>query len=118
MSAELVQLGSFYVEPGFVLIARIDSRPAGCVARRDLGGGLGEVRRLFVPADGRSAGVGRALMAQLLEQADSNGFKRLVLNTLPTMTHAAALYTDLGFTTIDAYVADPTPGVLFLGRDL
>jgi putative acetyltransferase len=118
MSAELVQLGSFYTEPGFVLVARINDRPVGCVALRDHGGGLGEVRRLFVTPDGRSAGLGRALMAGLVGQARSNGFGRLVLNTLPTMTHASGLYADLGFAVIEPYVAEATPGVLFYGRDL
>ena len=57
-------------------------------------------------------------MAGLVGQARSNGFGRLVLNTLPTMTHASGLYADLGFAVIEPYVAEATPGVLFYGRDL
>lgn len=36
MSTELVQLSSFYAEPGFVLLARAGAEPAGCVALNTL----------------------------------------------------------------------------------
>jgi putative acetyltransferase len=64
------------------------------------------------------AGVGRRLMDRLVNEANSRGVRRLVLNTLPTMSHASALYGDLGFVPTESYVEDPTGGVLFFARDL
>ena len=118
MGAELVQLRSFYAEPGFVLLARSDGAATGCVALRPLEPTVAEVRRLFVAPAGRSQGLGRRLMGRLVDEARARGFARLVLNTLPTMTHAGRLYRDLGFAPVDAYVPDPVEGVLFFGRDL
>ncbi|MGD9997641.1 MAG: GNAT family N-acetyltransferase [Ilumatobacteraceae bacterium] len=119
MSTELVQLRSFYVHPGFVLLALGDGdEPRGCVALRALPHDVGEVRRLFVKPDARGEGSGRALMLELLQRGVEHGFGRLVLNTLPTMAEAVALYETLGFVPCDPYVAEATAGVLYFELDL
>ena len=118
MSTELVQLRSFYADPGFVLLARGEDGATGCVALRVLEPGTGEVRRLYVAPAGRSRGLGRRLVVRLIEEARARGVERLVLQTLPTMTHAERLYRDLGFTPVDPYVPDPTEGVLSFGTEL
>lgn len=120
MHAELVELPTFYASPGFILLATDADRGSalGCVALRALADGTGEVRRLYVDPDGRSSGLGRRLVQRLMDDAHDGGVTRLVLNTLPTMTHAQSLYHDLGFTAIVPYVAEPTDGVQYFGRDL
>jgi GNAT superfamily N-acetyltransferase len=120
MHAELVELPTFYATPGFIFLATDNDtgRAAGCVAMRALDVGTGEVRRLYVDPDGRSTGLGRLLVNRPMDEASAGGVTRLVLNTLPTMTHARSLYRDLGFTPIAPYVADPTEGVQYFGRDL
>jgi putative acetyltransferase len=112
MKTELVQLRTFYAAPGFALLAQ-DNNPRGCVAFRSLGGNDGEIRRLFVSPNQRTGGLGRRLVIRLIEQAKADGFQRLFLNTLPTMTHAIALYESLGFTPADCYAGDPTEGILY-----
>lgn len=118
MQTELVELRSFYAPPGLVLLATSDDEPVGCIALRALAPGEGELRRLYVSETIRSSGLGRRLVGQLLDMARSAGLHRLVLNTLPTMVHARALYADLGFTEVDPYVDDPTAGVHYLALDL
>lgn len=118
MQTELVELRSFYGPPGLVLLASVDGEPVGCIALRALGSGVGEVRRLFVGEVVRSSGLGRRLVRRLIDAARSAGMRRLVLNTLPTMVHARALYADLGFVETDPYVDDPTAGVHYLALDL
>jgi len=118
MSSELVQLRSFYTTPGFLLLARPEDVPVGCVGVRALTGSTGELRRLFVTPRSRGTGLGRRLLAEATEQAAHNGFDRLVLNTLPTMTAARALYGADGYVPIEPYVAEPVSGVQYLGRDL
>lgn len=112
-----MQLQSFYAPPGQIFLAT-DSRPLGCIALRPMEPGIGELRRLYVTPDARTSGLGRRLTEHVLTHAHNNRMTRVVLNTLPTMTNAIALYESLGFTAIDPYVTDPTVGVLYFGLDL
>lgn len=120
MSTELVQLRSFYAEPGFVLVARNAGRVTGCVALRPIitATATAEIRRLFVDPPARGQGTARTLLAHLLAHARHRGVERLVLNTLPSMGPAIGLYQELGFTPIEPYVHDPAEGVLWFGCEL
>jgi GNAT superfamily N-acetyltransferase len=119
MAAELVQLRPFYRAPGALLVAFDDeARPLGVVGLRVLDDTTGELRRLFVRPHGRASGLGRELTGAVIDRARALGLRRLVLNTLPTMVHAQALYRSMGFDEVDAYVADPTDGVRYFAVDL
>lgn len=54
----------------------------------------------------------------VIEHARKSGAEQLLLNTLPTMTHAIALYRSLGFIPTESYVNEPTVGVLYFSLDL
>lgn len=118
MTTELVQLRSYYAEPGFLLLARVDEEPAACVGVRALTPSTGELRRLFVRPEHRTRGLGRCLLEQATGRARDNGFQRLVLSTLPTMQAARHLYDGDGYVPVDAYLAQPVDGVQYLGRGL
>lgn len=77
-------------------VARMDGRPAGCVALFDLGR-YGEVKRLFVAPEARGTGMGRALMAELEAAARDLGLRVLLLETGPELAAAVALYAALGY---------------------
>ena len=85
---------------------------------RALAPSTGEIRRLFVPPDYRAAGLGRRLLQNATERAEANGFSRLILNTLPSMTAARSLYDADGYVSIEPYVTEPVDGVQFLARTL
>ena len=108
-----MQLREFYASPGFVLLGRFDARPTGCVAFRPVDASTGEIRRLYVSEDVRSSGLGRRLVETLISNAFELGTRRLVLNTLPTMTNAISLYQSLGFRKCEPYLPNPTDGVLY-----
>ena len=53
-----------------------------------------------------------------LEVARAAGYRRMCLDTLPTMASAIRLHTSLGFEPTGPYVFNPVQGALFLARDL
>lgn len=118
MSAELVELRSFYAFPGFILLARQDGEPVGCVAVRSMSPSAGELRRLYVRPGQRSSGLGRRLLTTASGLAAKRGMGRLVLTTLSSMVAARSLYDSEGFHPVQPYVDDPEEGLQFLGRDL
>jgi len=60
----------------------------------------------------RGKGLGRALAEAAIRAARDAGCARIVLDTLPKMREAQALYGLLGFTRIEPYLREPTPGAL------
>jgi ribosomal protein S18 acetylase RimI-like enzyme len=117
--AELKGLPGDYAPPGGrLLLALNDGLPVGCVALRPVDGSRCEMKRLFVRPTGRGLGVGRALVARVMDEARAIGYTEMVLDTLPTMTEAQALYQSLGFRDIAQYRANPIAGTRYLGRSL
>lgn len=116
---ELARLPGKYTRPqGGVWLAVAGDQVTGCVALRPHGENECEMKRLYVRPAFRGSGVGRALTEHVLKVAAEAGYHRLLLDTLPTMTGAIALYRALGFIDVPPYYHNPVPGALFLGRDL
>jgi len=111
--AELAALPGEYAPPGGVLlIARDGDAPAGCVALRRLDAGTGEMKRMYVREAYRGSGLGRRLAVAVIEEARKRSYTRVLLDTLPKLAQAIALYRDLGFSETAPYLASPTPGAL------
>jgi putative acetyltransferase len=85
---------------------------AGCVAVRLLDARTAEMKRLYVRSAHRGKGLGRVLAQAAIDVAREAGCARIVLDTLPKMREAQALYELLGFTRIEPYLREPTPGAL------
>jgi GNAT superfamily N-acetyltransferase len=110
---ELEALPGAYAPPGgALLIARDDDTAAGCVALRRIDAGTGEMKRMYVREQYRGSGLGRRLAVAVIEEARQRGHQRIVLDTLPKLSTAIALYRDLGFRECGPYLASPTPGAL------
>ena len=93
-----------------LLLAYEDDVLAGCVALRELDRATAEVKRLYVRSPYRGRGTGRALIEAAIAAARKAGYGRVVLDSLPSMCAALALYRALGFRGIAPYLAEPTPG--------
>lgn len=101
---ELAGLPGKYTPPkGSLLLAYHAGKPAGCVALRDLGDGNCEMKRMFVPVAFRGLGVGRALADQILADARSAGYRRMLLDTSIHQLEAMRLYEGSGFRRIAPY---------------
>jgi GNAT superfamily N-acetyltransferase len=111
--AELAALPGEYAPPGGVLlIARDGAAPAGCVALRRVDSASGEFKRMYVRERYRGSGLGRRLALAAIEEARNRGYSRVLLDTLPKLAPAIALYRDLGFRETAPYLAAPTPGAI------
>ena len=111
---ELAELPGEYGAPaGRLLLAVEDGAAAGCVALRRLQGDTLEMKRLYVRPQYRGRGLGRRLAEAAVGAARAAGGGTLVLDTLPKMSPAIALYGALGFVSRGPYAALPTPGALF-----
>jgi len=111
---ELASLPGEYAPPGGqVLLALIDGMPAGCVAQRPFGLDACEMKRLYVRPSARGVGAGRLLAERIVAGARQRGYARMLLDTVPQMTAAIALYRSLGFREIPPYRENPIPGALY-----
>ena len=112
-------LPGLYAPPaGRLLVAAINGRIVGTAALRPVNGTACEAKRVFVLAEQRGLGVGRALMLALMDEGRAAGYSTMYADTLPAMTAARALYRDLGFAETEPYSQQPTPGAVYLRRDL
>jgi GNAT superfamily N-acetyltransferase len=96
--AELSGLPGLYAAPrGRLYAAYRAGQPVGCASMRDLGDGVCEIRRMFVPADFRGLGIGSALTEQLISEAIVAGYRRLRLDTSRRHAEAIRLFESAGF---------------------
>jgi putative acetyltransferase len=118
-SAELAGLPGAYAPPrGALFLATIDGAAVGCVALRPIDDRQCEMKRLYVRPAGRGVGLGRALAERAITRARAAGYRRMLLDTLPTMGDAQALYGRLGFVDVPPYRDNPIAGSRFLALDL
>ncbi|HEX7677387.1 MAG TPA: GNAT family N-acetyltransferase [Thermoanaerobaculia bacterium] len=112
---ELATLDGFYEQ---ILVARDDQNAAGCVALRRIDDEICEMKRLYVRPEFRGHDLGRRLADHIIEEARQRGYKRMRLDTLPTMTAAIPLYRSLGFVEIAPYRFNPVEGTRFMELNL
>lgn len=115
---ELNVLERMYAPPsGALLLLEEAGAYKGCAGLRPLGGEC-EMKRLYVKPELRGQGWGRTLAEAVVERARALGYRRLYLDTLPSMTEARALYRGMGFEPTEPYYMNPVEGVAYLVKDL
>ena len=112
---EIESLATEYGPPGgCFLLAGEDGGFVGCGALRRVSSSVCEMKRVYVRPASEGRGTGRAIVEALIAEAKALAYEAMVLDTLPTMTRAQALYRTLGFMPTGAYRHNPVAGTTYL----
>ena len=124
---DLCDVPGFYLGGGgnFWVALNAGGEVVGSIALKDIGGGNGALRKMFVRQDmrGREKGVAAALLALLLDWAGDKGFASIFLGTTPFFLAAHRFYERNGFREIPTNDLPPgfplmTVDTRFYRRDL
>ncbi len=116
---ELESLPGEYAPPhGRPILARVGGRYAGCIGLRRFDATTCEMKRLYVRPGFRGRGIGGRLAEYVVGEARKLGYRRMRLDTVPSMTVALGLYRSLGFREIPPYRFNPVLGAVYLELDL
>jgi putative acetyltransferase len=110
--------GQYASPTGCLYIALDKNQPIGCVALRDLGQGICEMKRLYVKPLFRGQKVGKLLAEVAIKAAKDMGYDYMRLDTVPSMKQANMLYKALGFKQIVPYRFNPIEGATFFELNL
>jgi GNAT superfamily N-acetyltransferase len=78
-----------------------------------------EVKRMYIQPAYQGKGIGKALLASVLDLAKTLNYKIVKLDTLgPKMPAAVALYKSFGFVETTPYNFNPYPGVLYFEKPI
>jgi putative acetyltransferase len=110
------------LDPAITLFSfRADGTLLGIGAIKRLGPDHAEIKSMHTAQAARGRGVGRALLACLLDAARTRGFTRVSLETGTTadFAPARALYQNAGFTPCGPFASyEPTEHNFFMTRDI
>jgi GNAT superfamily N-acetyltransferase len=70
---------------------------------KDLGGGVAEIKRMFVVPEARGRGLARELLVALEDAARDLGYERVRLDTGPKQPAAEHLYRSAGYEEIENF---------------
>ena len=115
LTHELADLEGHYGPPNAAFVATVDDALAGCIAFAKLDATRAIVKKMYVRPSHRKKGVGRALLATLIELARDRGHERLVLDTeRDRLRPAYELYLSLGFRECAPYGEVDYPSPTFM----
>lgn len=101
---------------GTFLVGYEGGRAVACGGVKVHSAGTVEIKQMFVSAEGRGRGHGRALLAALEDAARALGAKRILLDTAAPLREAHALYVSAGYRPIPAYNDNPYAAAWFEKR--
>ncbi|WP_437958338.1 GNAT family N-acetyltransferase [Sorangium sp. So ce119] len=118
-AGELARLPGSYAPPsGRLLLCTVEQVPRGCVALQAVTADDCEMKRLYVQPGQRGLGLGQRLVARVLDEARAIGYRRIYLDTLPSMARAMAMYEALGFKDVPPYRHNPVAGTRYMALAL
>ncbi|MBS1933156.1 MAG: GNAT family N-acetyltransferase [Bacteroidetes bacterium] len=116
---ELQSIDVQYNKPfGGLVLAYINNIAAGCAGIRKSDGETAELKRMFVRPEFRGQNIAQQMLLMAISLAKELNYKRIRLDTLPSMSSAQKLYKDYGFYEIPPYRYNPVEGSVFMEKDL
>lgn len=117
--SELEKVSTLYANPeGAFIIAYHNSKPVGCFGIRKIDSEICELKRMYLGRDVRGLGLGEKLLREAIQIATKLNYKKMRLDTLPSMNSAIHLYQKLGFKEIQPYRFNPIAGSKFMELEL
>jgi ribosomal protein S18 acetylase RimI-like enzyme len=116
---ELTIIGVQYNKPsGALILAYSDIEAVGCAAVRKLDDETAELKRMYVKPQFRGHKIAQKLLQLSLDIARDLHYKKIRLDTIPSMTSAQKLYLSNGFYVIEPYRFNPVEGAIYMERRL
>lgn len=117
--AEIEHLENKYGPPeGRLYIAYVNSKAAGCIGMRRIDDKNCEMKRLYVKPEYRGNGLGKILVDRIISDAKAEGYRHMLLDTLPFLESALKLYRAYGFYEIKSYNDSPMKTSIFMRLDI
>lgn len=116
---ELKTINKQYNKPkGALLLAYKNNIAVGCTGIREFDKETAELKRMFVQAECRGYKIGLKLMELAISIAKELEYKKIRLDSLPSMAQAQNLYRFFGFYEIPPYRFNPIEGTVFMEKKL
>lgn len=117
---EIQNIEHQYAKPSGVIYIGFDNneKPIACFGIRMFEDVICELKRMYVNKNYRGQGLGKKLLIKSIAVGKELGYKKMRLDTLPTMHTAIGLYKKLGFYEIPAYRFNPIKGTKYFEIDL
>lgn len=112
---EIQNIEQQYARPkGIMIIVYNEHEKAiGCFGIRLYEASICELKRMYLKKEYRGMGIGKELLAKSIELGKDLGYKKMRLDTLPSMQAAIGLYKNMGFYEIPAYRFNPIEGTKY-----
>jgi GNAT superfamily N-acetyltransferase len=104
VAASVAQAGrrGFPTEREGIWIVELDGKHAGSIGLTDEGDGVAAIRWVLLDPPLRGQGLGRRLVAELIDFARDVGYELIWLETFSELTTAARIYGSFGFEVVRA----------------
>ena len=109
LEGDMQELDKFMPPMGRLLLGYFGEDLAGIACLKALAPGIAEVKRMYVRPNHRKAGMGRALLNRLLQEARQAGYQLVRLDSARFMKEAHQLYRSIGFKEIAPYEGSEIP---------
>jgi DNA-binding MarR family transcriptional regulator len=92
---------------GEMVVAYLREEPVGCGALKHFGGGVTDIKRMWLAEAARGLGLGRRLLHTLEQRAADAGARTVRLETSNLLVEAVALYRSAGYREVPAFNDEP-----------
>lgn len=94
---DLDDIEGFYADGVFDVLVDADGDIIGTVGLKPEGGGVAELRKMYLKAQYRGRGYGGRLLKHVVARARALGVRRIELETARVLEEAVGLYEKFGF---------------------